>query len=116
MPQISLLELITNTLEDAKALDVTTLSVAELTSVTDHMVICTATSARHAIAIADRVIEAAKANDFRPFGSTGEDTGEWVLVDFIDVVVHIMQGPIREHYDLEKLWDKTLIERGEELQ
>lgn len=114
MPQMSLLDLITHTLEDAKALDITALSVAELTSVTDHMVICTASSARHALAIADRLIETAKANGHKPFASTGEETGEWVLVDFIDVVVHIMQGPVREHYDLEKLWDKTLVQRGEE--
>ncbi len=94
-------------LEDIKAQDITQLDVSELTSITDYMIICTGTSNRHVKAIAHRLIDGLKKIDIRPLGVEGENEGEWILVNYGDAIVHIMQASIREFYDLESLWVVT---------
>lgn len=91
-------------LEDLKAVDVTVLSVAGATSVTDWMVIASGTSNRHVKALANNVEVDAKKQGFKSIGSEGNDTSEWVLVDFGDVIVHVMLPATRAFYDLESLW------------
>lgn len=91
-------------LEDLKAVDVTVLSVVGATSVTDWMVIASGTSNRHVKALADNVEVDAKKQGFKSIGSEGSDTSEWVLVDFGDVIVHVMLPATRAFYDLESLW------------
>ena len=95
---------ITSALEDLKADDIVVLSVAESSTVTDWMVIASGTSNRHVKALANNVKIEAKRSGFKPLGSEGNDTAEWVLVDFGDVIVHIMLPSTREFYDLESLW------------
>jgi ribosome-associated protein len=95
-------------LDDGKALDVRTLDVRPLTDVTDFMIVAGATSRRHAQSLADRVCEAAREADARALGVEGEETGEWILIDLGDAVVHVMQPEAREFYDLEKLWSEDL--------
>jgi ribosome-associated protein len=92
-------------LDDLKALDVHSLDVRHLTTVTDTMVIASGRSDRHVRAIAGAVIEQCKKAGFRPLGVEGERSGEWVLVDLADIVVHVMLPRVREFYNLEKLWD-----------
>ena len=92
-------------LDDMKARDVRVIDVRKLTTVTDYMVIASGTSDRHVRSMADRVIEKATAAGCRPLGTEGEEAGEWVLVDLQDVVVHVMQGKVRDLYKLENLWD-----------
>ena len=99
--------LIHTTLDDNKALDITTLDVSHLTDMTDHMIICTATSNRHAKTLADKVCRACKAAEKRPYSISGEDEAHWILIDFSDTVVHIMLEETREFYSLEKLWAFT---------
>jgi ribosome-associated protein len=89
---------------DRKARDIVVLEVGELTSFADAFVIATATSDRHARAVADAVVECAKAGGTAPLGIEGYDDGEWVLIDLNDIIVHVFQGTTRGHYDLERLW------------
>jgi ribosome-associated protein len=80
------------------------LDVRELSSVTDYMVVASGTSSRHVKSLANSVLMEAKAQGARPLGVEGAGAGEWVLVDFGDVVVHVMQPATRSFYDLERLW------------
>ncbi len=80
------------------------LDVTALTDVMDCLVIASGTSNRHVKALADNVVTEAKKQGIRPIGMEGEDAGEWVLVDYGDVVVHVMLPATRDLYDLERLW------------
>lgn len=108
METTELLNLITNTLEDNKAEKITSLDVHELTTVTSWMVICSATSKRHAHALGDHLITKIKAQGIQPLGVEGEIQNEWLLVDLGEIVVHIMLEETRKFYSLEKLWSATL--------
>ena len=68
------------------------------------MIICSGRSSRHVKAIANTLIEKIKANGQKPLGCHGEETGDWILVDLGDSIVHIMQPEVRAHYNLEGLW------------
>jgi len=100
MPQV-----VAAALDDLKAVDITVLDVRHLTTVTDSMVVASGRSDRHVRAIAGAVVEQSKKAGFRPIGVEGERSGEWVLVDLGDIVVHVMLPRVREFYNLEKLWD-----------
>ena len=91
-------------LEDLKAVDPVVLDVRELSAVMDWRVVASGTSSRHVKSLADNVMMKAKEQGLRPLGVEGERVGEWVLVDFGDVVVHVMQPAARSFYDLERLW------------
>jgi ribosome-associated protein len=96
--------LVVDALEELKAVNPVTLDVTGLTDVMDFLVIASGTSNRHVKSLADNVCMQAKKNGIRPLGVEGESTGDWVLVDFGDVVVHVMLPAVRYFYDLERLW------------
>ena len=106
-------QVVAHALDDLKAFETTFLDVRHLTTVTDTMAIASGRSDRHVRAIANAVVEESKKAGFRPIGVEGANTGEWVLVDLGDLVVHVMLPRVREFYNLEKLWDITA--REEEL-
>ena len=106
----TLLELVTMSLDKGKAQDVRILDVRGMTSITDYMVVASGRSARQVKALKDLVIEAAREQEVRPLGVEGESTGEWVLIDFGDVIVHTMRPETRDFYQLEKLWDPSTAE------
>jgi ribosome-associated protein len=101
----SLDQIVAGALDDLKAVDIHVLDVRHLTTVTDTMVVASGRSDRHVRAIAGAVVEQCKKAGFRPIGVEGERSGEWVLVDLADLVVHVMLPRVREFYNLEKLWD-----------
>jgi ribosome-associated protein len=91
-------------LEDVKAQDIRVFDTMRLTSLFDRVVIATATSNRQSRALAASVRDQVKQRGGEVVSVEGEDTGEWVLVDLGDIVVHIMQPAIRAYYNLEELW------------
>ncbi|MFZ5492195.1 MAG: ribosome silencing factor [Pseudomonadota bacterium] len=91
-------------LDDLKAVDVTVLDVSALTSMTSLMVVATGTSNRHVRALADTARDAAKAAGYDVLGVEGEAGAEWVLVDLVDLVLHVMLPATRALYRLEDLW------------
>ena len=95
-------------LHDAKALDITVIDVSNMTDITDQMIICHGSSDRHVKALARQVMDALADQHTRPASMEGEDSGEWILIDYVDVLVHIMKRETREYYDLESLWDVRL--------
>lgn len=96
-----------NALEDLKGQDIVALDVTELSDVMDNLIICTGTSSRQVKSLAENVVEDGKKAGVRPIGVEGMEQGEWVLVDYGDLVVHVMQAQIRDFYELEKLWSMT---------
>ena len=100
-----------NALDDIKARDITILDVRKLTSLYDTMIIATAESNRQVKALANHVREKLKAVGAAIMGVEGEETGEWVLVDAGDIVVHIMQPAVRAYYNLEELWAAPEVKR-----
>ncbi|MEM7026857.1 MAG: ribosome silencing factor [Pseudomonadota bacterium] len=103
----SLLDTVLETLNDSKALDINVFEVSKLTSIADFMIIASGRSNRQVSAIAEKVVQQAKANGTIPLGEEGRKQGEWVLVDLGDIIVHIMHPETREYYQLEKLWQDT---------
>lgn len=89
---------------DKKALDVHVLHVAPLTSIADYLVIGSAESDRQTRAIADSVTQTLSRVGRRPLSLEGTTSGQWVLIDFGDVVAHVFRHDTRSHYALERLW------------
>jgi ribosome-associated protein len=99
-------------LEDVKAIDITVINTGRLSPMFERMVIASAQSTRKTKALADSVAEKLKQRGETVLGMEGEDSGEWVLVDLGDVVVHIMQPAVRAYYNLEELWDVRHLPRA----
>jgi ribosome-associated protein len=94
-------------IEDIKGFDISVMDVRKLTSITNYMIVASATSSRQAKAIADNVREKIKEKGYEIRSTEGEKDGEWVLVDLEDIVVHIMVPATRAYYNLEQLWSET---------
>lgn len=82
-------------------------------SVTDFFVLCTGTSDRHVQALADSVMETLSGIGEKPHNKEGMDKAEWILLDYVNIVVHIFQNDTREFFRLEDLWGDAKIERIE---
>lgn len=91
-------------MHDRKATDVTLLDLRRVSGATDYFLIATGRSDTHVTAIADHVIDELKKEGTRPAGIEGLRGGRWVLVDYVDFVVHVFHPAAREFYQLERLW------------
>ena len=113
MESTQLKELVLTALEDLKGIQINSLDVRELTDVMDYLVIASGSSNRHVKSLADNAAVDAKKQGVRPLGVEGMNGAEWVLVDFGDVVLHVMLPATRDFYDLERLWSAPPITAAE---
>ncbi|MBA2656470.1 MAG: ribosome silencing factor [Tatlockia sp.] len=104
--QQTYLKQLQKSLEDIQAIDVVVINVRGHTSVTDYMIICSGRSSRHVKAIAETVAKEMKAIGLNALSLTGLEGGDWVLLDFGDFVLHILQPESRGFYNLEGLWQE----------
>jgi ribosome-associated protein len=104
--------LVIDALEDVKAQDINVFDTVHLTSLFDRIVIASGTSNRQTKALAASVRDKIKSAGGDVLSMEGEDTGEWVLVDLGDIVVHIMQPTIRAYYRLEEIWGDKEVKFG----
>ena len=96
--------LVVDALNERKGEDIVVLDVHELTDITDYMIVTSGRSRRQVTALAEEVILKSKRAGRPPLGVEGLERGEWVLIDLLDAVVHVMQPETRDFYQLEKLW------------
>jgi len=101
-----------------KASDIVALDVRRLTSVADFFIICSGRSSRQVVAIADNAERFLKKKGIKPLSVEGKNEGQWVLLDYGDVIIHVFYESVRKFYDLEGLWSdakriktETLIEK-----
>ncbi len=99
-----LLARILTSLSEDKAEDVVQIDLRGKTSIGDYMVICSGRSSRQVVALAEKLVERLKHEFGRSAKVEGKDSGDWVLVDTGDVIVHIFRPEVREFYQLEKMW------------
>lgn len=100
----ALRDIIVEALDDMKGKEIVVLDVRNISGVTDYMVVCSGTSNRHVKSLADNVWVEAKKQGYSPLGLEGQQSSDWILVDFGDVVAHVMLPEARQFYDLERLW------------
>lgn len=99
-----LLDLILLDLDDLKAINISPISVRDMTPLADYIVVATGNSSRHVNALCDNIVRKMKTRNIDLVGVESDKDDEWTLVDFGDVVIHIMQPRTRDFYNLEKLW------------
>ena len=99
-----------NALEDIKGQNILVFDAQPLTSLFDRVIIASGTSNRQTRALAKNLHDKVKQSGGDVYGAEGEETGEWVLVDLGDIIVHIMQPAIRDYYRLEEIWGKHPID------
>jgi ribosome-associated protein len=88
-----------------KAKEIVVLNLKEISAFTDYMIICSGTSEREVQAIAQAIQLFLKKAEIRPLGVEGESNGQWVLLDYDDVVISVFYEPVRTFYNIENLWD-----------
>lgn len=99
-----LTNIVENAILDIKGVDIKTIDVRGKSSITDFMMICSGTSVRHTCAISEKVKDALLEHQVTVKAIEGRETGEWVLMDAGDVILHILTPEAREVYQLEKLY------------
>jgi len=110
-----LIEVITEALLDRKAEDIAVLDVHELTTLADKFVICHAQSDVQIKALADNVSKATKEQlGEKPWKEEGRETRRWVILDYVNVVVHIFKEELREYYALERMWNDAAVQKIED--
>ena len=109
MDKISdLKEIVITTLDLNKAEDIVTIDLKDKSSMADYMIIASGTSSRHIQSLSEQVLEKLKDNGIKDSKIEGKESGEWKLVDGIDLIVHIFHPEKRKFYDLEKIWSEFI--------
>mgnify|MGYP001369578433 FL=1 len=105
---LNLNKIIINALDSNKALDIVTINLENKSSMADYLIIASGTSSRHIQALSEVVLEKFKINGVKNCKIEGKESGDWKLVDGIDVIVHIFNPEKRKFYDLEKMWSELI--------
>lgn len=106
----SLVETVIKGMKNKKAIDITVMDVSDLTTLTDFFVICSGTSDTQIKAIADSVEEALlKQTGEKPWKKEGIQARNWIILDFINIVVHVMSKEKREYYSIERVWNDARV-------
>lgn len=100
----TLKHLIESSLDDDKAENITTIDLAGKSSFADYMIIASGRSSRHVATLADKLADRLKESDMSVLSLEGKESGDWVLVDCGDIIVHLFKPEAREMYQLEKMW------------
>ena len=108
-----LLKRITQAANDLKALELVEVDLIEKSTIADYLVICHGTSITHLKGISDRIEMDLKKNNILPLGIEGREGGEWILMDYNDVIVHLFLEEVRRQYQLEDLYQGIDKEREE---
>ena len=109
MDKISdLKEIVINTLDLNKAQDIVTIDLKDKSSMADYMIIASGTSSRHIQSLSEQVLEKLKNNGVKDSKIEGKESGEWKLVDGLDLSVHIFHPEKRKFYELEKIWSELI--------
>ena len=109
MDKISdLKEIVINTLDLNKAQDIVAIDLKGKSSMADYMIIASGTSSRHIQSLSEQVLEKLKNNGVKDSKIEGKESGEWKLVDGIDLIVHIFHPEKRKFYELEKIWSELI--------
>ena len=96
--------------DSKKAQDIVVLRLSEVTDFVDYFVVCTAQSETQIRAVVDAILEGLEKDDLTVWNSEGRESRSWVLLDYVDVVVHVFLPQTREYYALEKLWGDAPVE------
>lgn len=95
---------IETSLDDSKAQEIVSIDLAGKTEIADYMIIASGTSNRHVNAIADNLIKTLKTSGVKGIEPEGTETGEWIVIDALDIIIHIFKPDARTKYDLEGMW------------
>ena len=109
LPQLE--KLVVTALEDIKGHQIEVINTAKLTPLFERIVIACGDSNRHVRSLAQNVQDKVREAGGQVISTEGEESGEWVLVDLGDIVVHVMQPSVRLYYNLEELWNTTPAQR-----
>ena len=97
-------KIIHKVLSDNKAKDIIKIDLEKKSSIADFMIICSGTSNRHVISLSNYLVEALKKQNLNTLNVEGIRSGDWVLVDAGDIIIHLFKNEVREYYGLEKMW------------
>jgi ribosome-associated protein len=105
---LDLKQIVINTLDNNKALDIVSIDLKDKSSMADYMIIASGTSSRHIQSLSEQVLDNLKKNGLKDSKIEGKDSNEWKLVDGIDLIVHIFHPEKRKFYELEKMWSELI--------
>ena len=101
---LALCKLIEKSLSKNKAEEIIIIDLKKKTSIADFMIICTGTSNRHLVALSNYLNEDLKKLRLNMLNIEGQKSGDWIVVDAGDIIVHLFRSEVREYYNLEKMW------------
>ena len=105
---LDLKKIVIEKLDSNKALDIVSIDLSNKSSIADYMIIASGTSSRHIQALSEQVLQKLKLNGLKNCKIEGSESNDWILVDCIDVVIHIFNPEKRKFYELEKMWSELI--------